>query len=271
MEIRGRRALRPSVSLAVPPPDLLVFGVRPLGFEPRTCGLRVRFRLSHASHQCPDALFCLRFGLPSLLCLRGSGELRGDDTRYANACNRERRRITSPKVPLRVLCRRMAEHVASVSPVTGRLTRDRASRGASLWWRSVSMVSCGDELGISRCAQSFGMRANRGPTDPGSASVCLTRLSSGDGESLIGGAECARTVGGVAVERVERNPELDAVVARVRRHAAETGELGRYRSGRYRSQVPPEVADAVLELLRDGTYAAAVASIVADDPDLGGD
>jgi len=88
---------------------------------------------------------------------------------------------------------------------------------------------------------------------------------------LIGGAECARTVGGVAVERVERNPELDAVVARVRRHAAETGELGRYRSGRYRSQVPPEVADAVLELLRDGTYAAAVASIVADDPDLGGD
>jgi hypothetical protein len=55
----------------------------------------------------------------------------------------------------------------------------------------------------------------------------------------------------------------------VRRDAAQTGELGRSGSGRYRSQVPPEVADAVLELLRDGTYAAAFASIVADDPDLG--
>jgi hypothetical protein len=64
---------------------------------------------------------------------------------------------------------------------------------------------------------------------------------------------------------------LDEVVARARRRVAETGELERSRPGRYRSPVPPEVANAVLELLRDGTYAAAVASVVADDPDLGDD
>jgi hypothetical protein len=71
------------------------------------------------------------------------------------------------------------------------------------------------------------------------------------------------------VDPLELNPELDEVVARARRRVAETGELARSRSGRDRSPVPPEVADAVLELLRDGTYAAAVASVVADDPDLG--
>ena len=63
----------------------------------RRSAQRVRFRLSQASQQCADVLFCLRFRLPSLICLRGSGELRGDDTRYANACNREHLLITSPK------------------------------------------------------------------------------------------------------------------------------------------------------------------------------
>jgi hypothetical protein len=46
-----------------------------------------------------------------------------------------------------------------------------------------------------------------------------------------------------------------------------SGEL-QARPGPYRSPVPPEAADAVLELLRDGTYAAAVARVVAEDPDL---
>ena len=71
--------------------------VRPLGFEPRTCGLRVRSRLSQASRQGADVLFCLGFGLPSLICLRGSGELRGDDTGYPNACNREHPSDHKPK------------------------------------------------------------------------------------------------------------------------------------------------------------------------------
>jgi hypothetical protein len=73
----------------------------------------------------------------------------------------------------------------------------------------------------------------------------------------------------VAVDPLELNPELDEVVARARRRVVETGEFPRSGSGRYRSPVPAEVADAVLELLRDGTYAAAVARVVADDPDLG--
>jgi hypothetical protein len=73
----------------------------------------------------------------------------------------------------------------------------------------------------------------------------------------------------VAVDPLALNPELDEVVARARRRAAETGEFARFRTGPYRSPVPPEVADAVLDLLRDGTYAAAVARVVADDPDLG--
>jgi hypothetical protein len=76
-------------------------------------------------------------------------------------------------------------------------------------------------------------------------------------------------LGVVAVDPVALNAELDEVVARARRRVAETGELRRSGAGPYRSQVPPEVADAVLELLRDGTYAAAVARVVADDPDLG--
>src|SRR5436305_11409253 len=33
--------------------------VRPLGFEPRTCGLRVRFHESHAIAQVSDVRFCL--------------------------------------------------------------------------------------------------------------------------------------------------------------------------------------------------------------------
>jgi hypothetical protein len=71
----------------------------------------------------------------------------------------------------------------------------------------------------------------------------------------------------VALDPVELTPELGEVVARARRRAASAGEL-QARPGPYRSPVPPEAADAVLELLRDGTYAAAVARVVAEDPDL---
>jgi Taurine catabolism dioxygenase TauD, TfdA family len=86
--------------------------VRPLGFEPRTCGLRVRFRLSQRCPQVSDVLFCLRFRLPSLMCLRGSGELRGDGTRYANACNREHRGIMGLNVALSTVS---LEHLGSAA------------------------------------------------------------------------------------------------------------------------------------------------------------
>jgi len=72
----------------------------------------------------------------------------------------------------------------------------------------------------------------------------------------------------VALDPVELTPELGKVVERARRQAAAAGELRPPRPGPYRSPVPPKAADAVLELLRDGTYAAAVARVVSEDPDL---
>ena len=50
--------------------------VRPLGFEPRTCGLRVRFDESHECPQVSDVLFRLRFRLSSR-----SRRTRGQDLR----------------------------------------------------------------------------------------------------------------------------------------------------------------------------------------------
>ena len=74
----------------------------------------------------------------------------------------------------------------------------------------------------------------------------------------------------MAVEPVDTYPELDEAVARARRLAAELGELRPLAPGPYRSPVGREVAEAVMGLLRDGTYAAAVARVVADDPELAG-
>jgi len=83
--------------------------------------------LSQATQQCADVLFCLRYRLPSLICLRGRAELRGDDTRYAKACNREHPLFISPKYR-RVACRSsmlVGRHpspvTTAVSPVTRRL------------------------------------------------------------------------------------------------------------------------------------------------------
>lgn len=72
----------------------------------------------------------------------------------------------------------------------------------------------------------------------------------------------------MALDPVELTPELGEVVERARRRATDDGELRPPRPGPYRSPVPSEAADAVHELLRDGTYAAAVANVVADDPEL---
>jgi hypothetical protein len=72
----------------------------------------------------------------------------------------------------------------------------------------------------------------------------------------------------VAVDPIELNPELREVVARARRAAEIAGELRPPAAGPLRSSIPPEARAAVMEWLRDGSYAAVVARIAADDPDL---
>jgi hypothetical protein len=58
------------------------------------------------------------------------------------------------------------------------------------------------------------------------------------------------------------------VVERARRAAEAAGELRPPAAGPLRSTIPAEAREAIIGLLRDGTYAAAVARIGADDPDL---
>jgi hypothetical protein len=72
----------------------------------------------------------------------------------------------------------------------------------------------------------------------------------------------------VAVEPVELNPELRSVVERARRAAEEAGELRPPAIGPLRSAIPADAREAIMGLLRDGTYAAAVARATAEDNDL---
>ena len=62
--------------------------------------------------------------------------------------------------------------------------------------------------------------------------------------------------------------DLAATVERARQLAAATGELLARDAPPFRSPIPPQVGAAVGELLRDGTYADAVARVAAHDPDL---
>jgi hypothetical protein len=68
--------------------------------------------------------------------------------------------------------------------------------------------------------------------------------------------------------KLRLDPELAAVVERARRRAEEMGEVPRGPFPRFESKIPPEVAEVILEMLRDGTYAEAVARVAADDPEL---
>ncbi|HSS08273.1 MAG TPA: hypothetical protein VLL25_00200 [Acidimicrobiales bacterium] len=61
---------------------------------------------------------------------------------------------------------------------------------------------------------------------------------------------------------------LPEVVLRARRRASLAGELRLSRPHPHRTLVPPEVADAIVALLRDGTYAAAVERVALADPGL---
>lgn len=62
--------------------------------------------------------------------------------------------------------------------------------------------------------------------------------------------------------------DLAAAVERARHRVTEAGELSPGGGAPFQSRIPPEVGAAVGELLRNGTYAEAIARIAGDDPDL---
>jgi hypothetical protein len=64
------------------------------------------------------------------------------------------------------------------------------------------------------------------------------------------------------------DPELTAVVEHARRRARDAGELRPPRPGPHASRLSPEAREIVLAWLHDGGYDEAVASVVADDPEL---
>lgn len=68
--------------------------------------------------------------------------------------------------------------------------------------------------------------------------------------------------------RLRLDPELAAAVEQARRLASEAGELTPGGGAPFETVISPEVGAAIGSLLRDGTYAAAVARVIADDPDL---
>jgi hypothetical protein len=73
---------------------------------------------------------------------------------------------------------------------------------------------------------------------------------------------------GVATDPLELDDDLGAVVARARRRMVAAGMDKAPVVGVYRSPLGQEERDAILNLLRDGTYRRTVERIAAADPDL---
>ena len=71
----------------------------------------------------------------------------------------------------------------------------------------------------------------------------------------------------VATDPVGIGDDLEAVVARARREAEESGELAS-EGGGAGVGLDPDVRDFILSILRDGTYAEAVSELARRDPDL---
>lgn len=72
----------------------------------------------------------------------------------------------------------------------------------------------------------------------------------------------------MAVDPIDLDPELRRLVERARRAAEEAGELRPPGRGPIRSSISAEAQAVIMEWLRDGGYAEAVARIAAEDPDL---
>jgi len=72
----------------------------------------------------------------------------------------------------------------------------------------------------------------------------------------------------VAIEARQPDDELAAVVARIREEIRLAGEDRLPPKREDAEPLPREVRDAVMRLLRDGTYHAAAARVGAEDPEL---
>lgn len=72
----------------------------------------------------------------------------------------------------------------------------------------------------------------------------------------------------VAVDPIDLDPELRELIKRARRAAEEAGELRPPGRGPVPSAISPEAQAVIMEWLRDGGYAEAVARIAAEDPDM---
>lgn len=68
--------------------------------------------------------------------------------------------------------------------------------------------------------------------------------------------------------KLRLDPELAEVVERARDRATAAGEMAPPRVGRLASPLPPEAQRLVGDWLDDGGYDAAIAEIVAEDPEL---
>lgn len=77
-----------------------------------------------------------------------------------------------------------------------------------------------------------------------------------------------RILSRVAAEPPALTDDLKAAIARARDELAESGELQRPGGADFEPPIPKEAGEVILELMRDGTYAAAVARVMADDPEL---
>jgi hypothetical protein len=64
------------------------------------------------------------------------------------------------------------------------------------------------------------------------------------------------------------DPELAALLQRLRQRAVESGELPRGPFPPGEPTIPTDAANVIREWLRDGGYDAAIVRIAADDPDL---
>lgn len=72
----------------------------------------------------------------------------------------------------------------------------------------------------------------------------------------------------MATDPLDLKDDLDSVVARARRRMIAAGRDKAPVVGVYRSPLGAGEREAILELLRDGTYHRAVARVAAADPDL---
>jgi hypothetical protein len=72
----------------------------------------------------------------------------------------------------------------------------------------------------------------------------------------------------VATNPIAFEDDFNAVVARIRHTIASRGENRLDVREEFQSPLSPEERDVVMNLLRDGTYAAAAGRVAVEDPDF---